>query len=104
MAGCLLFGGALPLTPRTASLVYRTPSGNPDDACSVSTNTRLAGKIVLLDRGSTICTSADIAYQAQLAGAVAMLETTPGGTGFPFRLGDNPTNVITIPVLVLAEN
>jgi len=99
----LLFGGALPMTPLTAPLVYGTPSGNPDDACYVATNTSLAGKIALLDRGATNCTSADKAYQAQLAGAVAVLETTPGDTGFPFRLGGNNPNV-TIPVIVLAEN
>ncbi len=99
----ILFGGSLPLTPLAAQIVYATPSGNPDDSCSVSTNTALAGKIALLDRGSTTCTSADDAYQAQLAGAVAVLETTPGDVGFPFRLGDNDPRV-TIPVLVIAEN
>jgi PA domain len=99
----LLFGGALPLTPLTAQVVYGTPSGNPDDACFVSTNSGLAGKIALLDRGSTNCSSADIAYQAQLAGAVAVLETTPGDTGFPHRLGDSDSRV-NIPVLVLGEN
>jgi hypothetical protein len=99
----LLFGGALPLAPLNASVVYGTPSGNPDDACSIATNSALAGKIVLLDRGSTNCNSADIAYQAQLAGAVAVLEITPGDTGFPFRLGDSDARV-TIPVLVIAQN
>jgi hypothetical protein len=34
---------------------------------------------------------------------VAVLETTPGDTGFPFRLGDNDPTV-TIPVIVIAEN
>ena len=99
----LLFGGALPLTPLSAPVVYATPGGNPDDSCFLSTNLALAGKIALLDRGSTNCTSADDAYQAQLAGAVAVLETTPGDAGFPFRLNDNDPRV-TIPVLVIAEN
>jgi hypothetical protein len=99
----LLFGGSLPLAPLTAPVVYATPSGNPDDSCNLSTNTALAGKIVLLDRGGTNCTSAAKAHQAQLAGAVAVLETTPGDTGFPFRLGDNDPTV-TIPVINLAEN
>jgi hypothetical protein len=99
----LLFGGALPLTPLSAQVVYGTPSGNPDDACFVRTNSALAGKIALLDRGGTNCTSADIAYQAQLAGAVAVVETTPGDTGFPFRLGDNDPRV-TIPVLVIGDS
>jgi hypothetical protein len=60
---------------------------------------------VLLDRGglNPVCTDADKAKQAQLAGAVAVLMTTPGDTGFPFRLGGtDPT--INIPVLVVAEN
>jgi hypothetical protein len=99
----LLFGGALPLNPLSAQVVYATPSGNPDDSCLLKTNTALFGKIALLDRGSTNCTSAEDAYQAQLAGAVAVLETTPGDVGFPFRLGDNDSRV-TIPVLVIAEN
>jgi len=103
----LLFGGALPLTPLTASVAYATPSGNPDDACFISTNALLAGKIALLDRGSTNCGGANpnayIAHQAQLAGAVAVLEITPGDTGFPFRLGDNDPTV-TIPVLVIGES
>jgi len=99
----LSFGGALPLTPLSAQVVYATPSGNPDDSCNLSNNVALAGKIALLDRGSTNCTSADNAYQAQLAGAVAVLETTPGNPGFPIRLGDSDPRV-TIPVLVIAEN
>jgi hypothetical protein len=99
----LQFGGALPLTPLTAQVVYATPSGNPDDACLIGTNTSLAGKIVLLDRGATNCNSAYKAEQAQLAGAVAVLQTTPGDTGYPFRLDDINTNV-RIPVLVIAES
>jgi hypothetical protein len=99
----LQFGGSLPGTPLTASMVYGTPTGNPDDACRLATNTSLAGKIVLLDRGATNCTSAFKAEQAQLAGAVAVIETTPGNTGFPFRLDDINTNV-RIPVLVVGEN
>jgi hypothetical protein len=98
----LQFGGALPLTPLSAQVVYGTPSGNPDDSCTVATNSALSGKIALLDRGSTNCSSADDAYQAQLAGAVAVLETTPGDVGFPFRLNDSDPRV-TIPVLTIAE-
>jgi len=99
----LQFGGALPLTPLTAQVAYATPSGNPDDACLIATNTSLAGKIVLLDRGATNCNSAFKAEQAQLAGAVAVLETTPEDAGYPFRLGDVNSNV-RIPVLVIAES
>jgi PA domain len=99
----LQFGGSLPLTPLTAPVVYATPSGQPDDACSIGTKTGLTGKIVLLDRGGTNCDSGVKAEQAQLAGAVAVIEVTPGDTGFPFRLGDVNTNV-HIPVLVIAEN
>ena len=98
------FGGSLPQTPLTAPLVYATPSGNPDDSCNLATNSSLAGKIVLLDRdvGGT-CDDPTKAKQAQLAGARAVLMTTPGDTGFPYRLnGTDPT--ITIPVLVVADN
>ena len=72
----LQFGGSLPLSPLAASVAYATPSGNPDDACLIGTNTSLAGKIVLLDRGATNCDSAFKAEQAQLAGAVAVRDTT----------------------------
>jgi hypothetical protein len=99
----LLFGGALPLTPLSGQVVYATPSGNPDDSCTLSNSTALAGKIALLDRGGTNCTSSEKAYQAQVAGAIAVLETTPGDVGFPFRLGDTDPRV-TIPVLTIAEN
>ncbi len=96
------FGATLPQTPLTAPIAYATPSGNPADSCAI-TSANLAGKIVLLDRGGIDCTDAVKAKQAQLAGAVAVLMTTPGDTGFPFRLGSaDPT--ITIPVLVIAEN
>ncbi len=97
------FGGALPAVPLTAPIVYATPSGDPEDACNVATNTGLAGKIALLDRGGVNCNDVVKAKQAQLAGAVAVLMTTPGDAGFPFRLGGtDPT--INIPVLVIAEN
>jgi hypothetical protein len=98
----LQFGGALPATPLSASVIYATPSGSVDEACNLSGRTDLAGKIVLLDRGSGSCSSADKAKQAQLAGAVAVIETTPGDVGFPFRLGDiDPT--VQIPVLVISD-
>lgn len=97
------FGGALPLVPLTAPVVYATPSGNPDDSCNLATNTGLTNKIVLLDRGVGNCDDPTKVKQAQLAGALAVLMTTPDDTGFPFRLGGtDPT--INIPVLVLAEN
>lgn len=99
----LEFGGRLPTTPLTGELAYATPTGNPDDACSIGTNPALAGKIVLLDRGGEACSSPDKAEQAQLAGAIAVLMITPGDQGFPFRLdGANPN--VRIPVLVIAEN
>jgi hypothetical protein len=101
----LQFGGALPRTPLTAPVAYATPSGNPEDACllGVNANAGLSGKIVLLDRGGTNCNSAFKAEQAQIAGAVAIIEITPGDPGFPFRIDDINTNV-HIPVLVIAEN
>jgi hypothetical protein len=96
------FGGALPLTPLTGDIVYATPSGNPDDSCNLAGNAALAGKIVLLDRGGDDCDSAAKAAQAQSAGAIAVIMTTPGDIGFPLRLGDIRAGV-TIPVLVIAE-
>jgi hypothetical protein len=100
----LQFGGALPSTPLSAAVVYGTPSGDPDAACSLAGTPGLAGKIVLIDRNTGgACNSAEKAKQAQLAGAVAVLEITPGDTGYPFRLDDiDPT--VRIPVLVIAEN
>jgi len=100
----LSFGGSLPSTPLTAPIVYGTPSGSPDEACDLSSNTALAGKIVLIDRDATpgLCTSADKAEQAQLAGALAVILITPGDVGYPFRLGDVNANV-KIPVLVISE-
>jgi hypothetical protein len=100
----LQFGGSLPLTPLTGQLVYATPSGNPDAACSIGTDPTLAGKIVLLDRAeASICDNAAKAEQAQLAGAIAVIMITPGDPGFPMRLDDANPN-IQIPVLVIAEN
>ncbi len=100
----LQFGGALPLTPLTGSVVYGTPSGNPDDACSLTGKTNLAGKIVLLDRATGgACNTAAKAEQAQLAGAIAVIFTTPADGGFPARQGDINTSV-RIPVLVIGEN
>jgi hypothetical protein len=99
----LQFGGSLPLTPLTGQVAYATPSINPDDACTIGGDPSLAGKIVLLDRGGGLCDNAAKAEQAQLAGAIAVIMTTPGDTGFPMRLTDANPN-IRIPVLVIAEN
>jgi hypothetical protein len=99
----LQFGGALPLTPLIRQVAYATPSMNPDDSCSIGGDVTLADKIVLLDRGGFVCDSAAKAEQAQQAGAVAVLMTTPGDTGFPDRITDINPNV-HIPVLVIAEN
>ncbi len=98
----LQFGGSLPSTPLTATVIYATPSGSPDDACSLAGRTDLVGKIVLLDRGAGTCDSATKAEQAELAGAVAVIETTPGDVGYPPRLDDINPNV-HIPVLVIAD-
>ncbi len=99
----LQFGGSLPLTPLIAPVVYATPSGNPDDSCNLATNTALAGKIALLDTGSTNCTPDAQALEAQLAGAVAVLETTASGAGYPSRPEDINPNV-TVPVLVISDD
>lgn len=96
------FGGALPLTPLTAEVLYATPSGDPTEACNI-TGTALQGKIALLDRGGTDpCNDPDKAAKAQAAGAVAVIMITPGDAGFPFRLGD-VSSAVKIPVLVIAE-
>jgi hypothetical protein len=86
----------------SADIVYATPGGNPDDSCDLSGNPSLAGRIALIDRGGELCDNAAKAAQAQMAGAVAVIMTTPGDIGFPFRLGDIST-AVTIPVLVIAE-
>jgi hypothetical protein len=98
----LQFGGALPLTPLTAPVMYATPSGDPEDACSLEGTVDLTGMIALLDRGGTNCDSGFKAEQAQRAGAVAVIQTTPGDNGFPFRLDEINPNV-HIPVLVVSE-
>ncbi len=98
----LLFGGSVPTTPLSGQVVYATPSGNPDDSCTIGALTNLAGKIVLLDRGGTNCSSAVKAAQAQAAGAIAVLEITTGDSGFPFRLTSSDATV-TIPVLTIGE-
>jgi hypothetical protein len=98
----LQFGGALPLQTLTAPVVYATPSGDPEDACLLDGAIDLTGVIALLDRGGTNCDSAFKAEQAQRAGAVAVIQTTPGDAGYPFRLGDINPNV-HIPVLVISD-
>ena len=99
----LQFGGALPQAPLTAPLAYATPAGVPDQACDLTGNTELAGRIALIDRDTGGgCDSATKAEQAQLAGAVAALLITPDDAGFPFRIGDINPNV-RIPVLVISE-
>ena len=98
----LQFGGALPFQALTAPVVYATPTGDPEDACLLDGTIDLTGMIAFLDRGGTNCDSAFKAEQAQRAGAVAVIQTTPGDTGYPFRLGDINPNV-RIPVLVISE-
>jgi len=99
----LQFGGPLPIPPLTKPVVYATPSGNPDDACTIGGNPGMAGSIVFLDRGGTVCDTAAKAEQAQTAGAVGVIMTTPGDTGFPNRSGDINPNV-HIPVAIVGEN
>jgi hypothetical protein len=98
----LQFGGALPMQALSAPVVYATPSGDPEDACLLDGTVDLTGMIALLDRGGTNCDSGFKAEQAQSAGAVAVIQTTPGDTGYPFRLDDINPNV-HIPVLVVSE-
>lgn len=99
----LQFGGALPTTPLTGDVIYATPTGDPDAACDFTGNTALAGKIVLLDLGDSLCNSADKALAAQNAGAIAVLGIFSGDPSFPRRIDDTNPDV-TIPVLVIGEN
>jgi hypothetical protein len=98
----LLLGGSLPSTPLSGTVVYATPSGDPDESCTLGTRSDLAGKIVLLDRGGNACDSGVKAEQAQMAGAIAVITITTGDVGFPFRLTSANANV-HIPVLTIAE-
>jgi hypothetical protein len=99
----LQFGGALPSTPLNGTVVYATPSGDPETSCDFTGNTQLAGKIVLLDLGGSGCDSAAKALAAQQAGAIAVIGIISGDTGFPSRI-DDVNEEVTIPVLIIAEN
>jgi hypothetical protein len=98
----LQFGGALPAIPLTGTVVYATPSGNPEDGCTLASATNLSGKIALIDIGDSSCDSSVKAEQAQLAGAIAVIETVSADAGFPSRIGSINTNV-RIPVLVISD-
>lgn len=98
----LQFGGALPTTPLTGTVIYATPAGDPETSCDFTGNTQLAGKIVLLDIGGASCNTAAKALAAQQAGAIAVIGIVSGGTGFPAR-SDDVEEAVTIPVLMIAE-
>jgi hypothetical protein len=99
----LQFGGALPATPLTGTVIYATPTGDPETSCDFSGNTELAGKIVLLDIGGFNCNTAGKALAAQQAGAIAVIGITTGDVGYPARSGDIE-GAVTIPVLIIAES
>ncbi|HEY6228813.1 MAG TPA: PA domain-containing protein [Verrucomicrobiae bacterium] len=99
----LQFGGALPKTPLTGTVIYATPTGDPETSCDFTGNTALAGKIVLLDLGGTGCNTADKALAAQNAGAIAVIGIYSGNTFYPSLSGDI-NDQVTIPVLIIAEN
>lgn len=99
----LQFGGALPTTALTGTVIYATPTGDPETSCDFTGNTQLAGKIVLLDLGGAGCNSAAKALAAQQAGAVAVIGIISGDAGFPARI-DDVNEAVTIPVLIIAEN
>lgn len=98
----LQFGGALPATPLIGTVIYATPTGDPETSCDFTGNTQLAGKIVLLDIGGAGCNTAAKALAAQQAGAIAVIGIVSGGTGFPAR-SDDVEEAVTIPVLMIAE-
>jgi hypothetical protein len=97
------FGGALPTTPLSGTIIYATPTGDPETSCDFTGNTQLAGKIVLLDIGGVGCNTAAKALAAQQAGAIAVIGILSGDLGYPARSGDANAEV-TIPVLIIAEN
>ena len=99
----LQFGGALPSTPLTGTVIYATPTGDPETSCDFSGNTQLAGKIVLLDIGGFNCNTAAKALAAQQAGAIAVIGIASADAGYPARSGDIE-EAVTIPVLMIAEN
>ncbi|CAA6821506.1 MAG: Metalloprotease MEP2 [uncultured Aureispira sp.] len=93
------FGPGLPTTPITADLVLIEDNTAPiNDGCETLTNTAaLAGKIVVIDRGS--CSFVIKVEAAQNAGAVAVIIVN-NVTGAPFQMGGTSTT-ITIPSIMI---
>jgi hypothetical protein len=92
-----LFGGPIPTTPIVAEAIL----ADPIQGCSDFVNAAaIAGKIVLIDRGT--CPFVDKARRAQAAGAAAVIimDNTPQ---FPWTMGGEAPDV-TIPCLLIRQS
>ncbi len=80
---------------------FEDGQGTPFDACSSATNgSELAGKIVLIDRGT--CAFTVKAANAQAAGAAAVVIANNQGNALIQMTGDDPS--ITIPVVSVGQS
>ncbi|WP_116127602.1 M36 family metallopeptidase [Lewinella sp. IMCC34183] len=98
------FGAILDATGVTAELALgRDGSANPTLGCGPLTDpASLAGKIVLLDRGS--CTFQEKAYYAEQAGAVGVIICNPENDLITMAGSDDGDFPVTIPVVMLRES
>ncbi len=86
------FGGAPPLVPITAPVVYVNSNNFP--------GVNLTGKIALVDNGfSGITDDSLLCYIAQTNGAVGFIEINKPANGMPYRMGGTPPKPVTIPAL-----
>lgn len=94
----------LPLTPIEADVVVglgNSATAIPEEGCgtALSNAAEVAGKIVLVDRGT--CTFLEKARNAANAGAVGVL-VAQNRSDYPIVLGGDP-NTIAIPVLMISQ-
>ncbi|MBK7965769.1 MAG: M36 family metallopeptidase [Bacteroidetes bacterium] len=95
------FGPGLPSTPITANIELLVDNTSPvNDGCETVVNAaQLAGKIVLVDRGT--CSFAIKVEAAQNAGALAVIVVNNVG-GAPFQMGGTSAT-ITIPSIMISQ-
>jgi hypothetical protein len=85
----------------TAEVVLATDNtGNRNDGCQVLTNTNLAGKFALIDRGT--CTNPAKVKNAQNAGAIGVILANNASGPPPAVTGTDAT--VTIPVLAITQS
>lgn len=96
------FGPGLPATPITADIALLEDNTAPvNDGCETVVNgAQLAGKIVLVDRGT--CSFAIKVEAAQNAGAVAVIVVN-NVAGAPIQMGGTSAT-ITIPSIMIAQS